>query len=332
MVYAELTLSRHRPTHLAVANSKPPQGTDTNTDGVVYAQIDHTKRKPKRRTDAPPPPQFQSSQQTIVVLPDVSQTMAAGNIRETTLMWKYIYKMRRAVTNQKERKEEEVKWDTPTVISESLRCTIISDQCVSIIVCFSSRLYAFLYTPQVYIYIHQIKTLVVDRVSCLHVYAPKWFRVPPPPPLSSSLCSGIDLVMEPFFSFLRNEHVWRRRWPRLRCYCHIWKGFFKKCPLFTHTVFSLLLFSLFSLRDMIGFPLYSPLCCPKCWYVSCPFWQKNILSKGRDPSSTTRIYLYCFMLNKRASIALNYFNTLVCVTRCVLDLVKWIYFNLLCIS
>ena len=153
MVYAELTLSRHRPTHLAVANSKPPQGTDTNTDGVVYAQIDHTKRKPKRRTDAPPPPQFQSSQQTIVVLPDVSQTMAAGNIRETTLMWKYIYKMRRAVTNQKERKEEEeVKWDTPTVISESLRCTIISDQCVSIIVCFSSRLYAFLYTPQVYIY------------------------------------------------------------------------------------------------------------------------------------------------------------------------------------
>ena len=188
-----------------------------------------------------------------------------------------------------------------------------------------------IHTTSIYIYTSN-KTLVVDRVSCLHVYAPKWFRVPPPPPLSSSLCSGIDLVMEPFFSFLRNEHVWRRRWPRLRCYCHIWKGFFKKCPLFTHTVFSLLLFSLFSLRDMIGFPLYSPLCCPKCWYVSCPFWQKNILSKGRDPSSTTRIYLYCFMLNKRASIALNYFNTLVCVTRCVLDLVKWIYFNLLCIS
>ena len=257
MVYAELTLSRHRPTHLAVANSKPPQGTDTNTDGVVYAQIDHTKRKPKRRTDAPPPPQFQSSQQTIVVLPDVSQTMAAGNIRETTLMWKYIYKMRRAVTNQKERKEEEeVKWDTPTVISESLRCTIISDQCVSIIVCFSSRLYAFLYTPQVYIYIHQIKPLL-STVYPVYMYTLQNDSAYPPPPLSSSLCSGIDLVMEPFFSFLRNEHVWRRRWPRLRCYCHIWKGFFKNVPC-SHTVFFFtFIFSfLFTRHDWIS-PLFS---------------------------------------------------------------------------
>lgn len=83
VVYAELTLSRHRPTHLAVPASKSPLGTDMlPVDGVVYAQIDHTKRKPKRRTDAPPPPLFQ---QQPVVLPDVSQTMTPA-IRETVLM------------------------------------------------------------------------------------------------------------------------------------------------------------------------------------------------------------------------------------------------------
>lgn len=91
MVYAELTLSRHRPTHLAVPANKTPLGTDM-VDGVVYAQIDHTKRKPKRRTDAPPPPLFQQQpsfqqQQQTTVLPDVSQTMiSTGIIRETVLM------------------------------------------------------------------------------------------------------------------------------------------------------------------------------------------------------------------------------------------------------
>jgi hypothetical protein len=75
------------------------------TDGVVYAQIDHTlKRKQQQshkriRSEAPPPPTTtaaqlstfqQPSQQhhQIVVLPDVSQTMTAhgNNIRETILM------------------------------------------------------------------------------------------------------------------------------------------------------------------------------------------------------------------------------------------------------
>ncbi|XP_032799105.2 hemicentin-1 isoform X2 [Daphnia magna] len=98
VVYAELTLSRHRPTHLAMPTGKLPAGTmdktAATTDGVVYAQIDHTKRKQQSnkriRTDAPPPPtnQLSTFQQPsqLVVLPDVSQTVTTGNIRETILM------------------------------------------------------------------------------------------------------------------------------------------------------------------------------------------------------------------------------------------------------
>ncbi|XP_046630954.1 neural cell adhesion molecule 2-like isoform X2 [Daphnia pulicaria] len=118
VVYAELTLSRHRPTHLAVPSGKLPVGTTDPvattagpTDGVVYAQIDHTlKRKQQQqqshkriRSEAPPPPtttaaQLSTFQQPLlqqqhhhhhqVVLPDVSQTMTAhgNNIRETILM------------------------------------------------------------------------------------------------------------------------------------------------------------------------------------------------------------------------------------------------------
>jgi hypothetical protein len=119
VVYAELTLSRHRPTHLAVPGGKLPVGTTDpvattapSTDGVVYAQIDHTlKRKQQQqqshkriRSEAPPPPtttaaQLSTFQQPLlqqqhhhhhhqVVLPDVSQTMTAhgNNIRETILM------------------------------------------------------------------------------------------------------------------------------------------------------------------------------------------------------------------------------------------------------
>ena len=103
MVYAELTLSRHRPTHLPVPSGKLPIA-DTTADGVVYAQIDHTlKRKQQQsakriRSEAPPPPittkaqlstfQQPSQQQQMPVLPDVSQTMTANgnNIRETILM------------------------------------------------------------------------------------------------------------------------------------------------------------------------------------------------------------------------------------------------------
>ncbi|KAI9551455.1 hypothetical protein GHT06_021788 [Daphnia sinensis] len=98
VVYAELTLSRHRPTHLAMPTGKLPAGTATDAtataDGVVYAQIDHTKRKQQSnkriRSDAPPPPtnQLSTFQQPsqLVVLPDVSQTVTTGNIRETILM------------------------------------------------------------------------------------------------------------------------------------------------------------------------------------------------------------------------------------------------------
>ena len=129
---------------------------------------------------------------------------------------------------------------------------------MSIIVCFSSRLYAFLYTPQVYIYYTSNKNPCCRPCILSTCIRSKMIpRTPPPLPLSSSLCSGIDLVMEPFFSFLRNEHVWRRRWPRLRCYCHIWKGFFKNVPC-SHTVFFFtFIFSfLFTRHDWIS-PLFS---------------------------------------------------------------------------
>lgn len=96
-MYAELTLSRHRPTHLAMPTGKLSTGTmdvTATADGVVYAQIDHTKRKQQSnkriRTDAPPPPTNQLSTfqppSQMVILPDVSQTVTTANIRETILM------------------------------------------------------------------------------------------------------------------------------------------------------------------------------------------------------------------------------------------------------
>lgn len=91
-MYAELTLSRHRSAHLTLPVSKSP-APDAG-DGVVYAQIDHTKRKTK---PAPPPPPGHGPHQghagalipthTSVRMPDVSQTLTVGGgIRETTLM------------------------------------------------------------------------------------------------------------------------------------------------------------------------------------------------------------------------------------------------------
>lgn len=95
VVYAELTLARHRSAHLGLPMNRTPGAANEVADGVVYAQIDHTKRKTK---PAPPPPTASQSMShvqhhptlaahTSIRLPDVSQTLTiGGSVRETTLM------------------------------------------------------------------------------------------------------------------------------------------------------------------------------------------------------------------------------------------------------
>lgn len=98
-MYAELSLSRQRSAHLAIPMSKSP--APEMGDGVVYAQIDYTKRKTKP-APAPPasgnqplghlqlnmhPTTLAAPAHTSIRMPDVSQTLTVGGgIRETTLM------------------------------------------------------------------------------------------------------------------------------------------------------------------------------------------------------------------------------------------------------
>lgn len=88
-MYAELTLSRQQQKqqqNLSVVRAPPPlltTGAATSPgDAVVYAQIDHNKRRIKRKIDPPTPPRLPN---VVTSNGNACNNTADGLIRETTL-------------------------------------------------------------------------------------------------------------------------------------------------------------------------------------------------------------------------------------------------------